>query len=167
MFWYTNMPCFGRYGNDGTLAGAMQVVHELADGHAQTTLETFDGVEGLDAVIVASIDRACRSAMGPLVFNGAADFMGKSGKPVLVLPTKDGVGLHLTFRVGYRFRDLNNASNFVPVFRAIYDNLTTLITERYPDVRVGLTHNGRYKNQIVINLTVSVRPSMQPMRRAA
>jgi len=78
----------------------MQAIHELASPMYQRTFETFDRFEGIDEVICAAIEPACREALGHR-FMGAIT----GADHIFILPDRyneNALALSVDFRVPYR-----------------------------------------------------------------
>jgi len=138
----------------------MQAIHELASPMYQRTFETFDRFEGIDEVICAAIEPACREALGHR-FMGAIT----GADHIFILPDRyneNALALSVDFRVPYRcvFDIMEDAATHNRVRGAICAYISAAVKARYPFVNsVGMQHRGHWNKSMSLILTVVVEPT--------
>lgn len=137
----------------------MQAIHELTSQMAQRTFETFERFDGIDEVITAAIEPACREALG-------ARFMGlgSGADHVFILPDRtnqNALALSVDFRVPYRcvFDIMADADTHNRTRRTISDSISRAVKQRYPSVgSVYMQHRGHWDKTMSLILTVVIEP---------
>lgn len=143
-----------------TMVQTMQAIHELASPMAQRTFETFERFEGIDDVITAAIEPACRQALG---FRFCGGITGADH--VFILPDRyndNALALSVDFRVPYRcvFDIMEDAGVHNRTRAAINDSISAAVKARYPFVNsVYMQHRGHWNKSMSLVLTVVIEPA--------